>query len=427
MTRVSAFLKERKDRFDPDRANASGLKRVRKIDFSGTVHLNDEVLTRTKMILVKPGDLLISGINAEKGAVSVYAGKEDALATIHYSSYEYDPKKINVEYLKYLLMSPVFKRVLQEHNKSGIKTELKPKKILSLELPLPDIKNQKSCVNYLHRLINKIDLLNNQVLSNGEAVKKIRQAILQEAVRGKLVKQNPNDESAIELLKKIKTEKEQLIKRKKIKKENPLPPIVNDEIPYELPKGWALAPVSAVSSKVTDGTHKTPNYTKTGVIFISAKDIMNGTLNLNSEKYISRLEHEQLYKRCNPKKGDLLVTKSGSIGRVAVVEAEDKFSLFESVALIKVLDGISPYYLGYVIYLNAHNEGNVKGLAVKHLHLNMLRNIIVPLPSLSEQKRIVEKVNKLMKYCDELEAKINQSKADSEKLMQAVLQEAFEN
>lgn len=431
---VSTFLKERKDRFEPNEANSSGLKRVKKIDFSGTVHLEDEVSTRTKMILVKHGDLLISGINAEKGAVSVYTEREDALATIHYSSYKYDSNKINIEYLKYLLMSPVFKRILKEHSKSGIKTELKPKKFLSLELPLPDIKDQKTCVNYLHRLINKIDLLNNQVASNGEVVKKLRQAILQEAVQGKLVEQKQNKESATELLKKIKAEKERLIKEKKIKKENPLPPIRDDEMPYKLPKGWACCRLGELlkESPRNGYSPKAVNY-QTEIKSLTLSATTKGFFDDTCFKYldvdIGSDSHLWL------KKNDILVQRSNSpeyVGVSAVyTSADDQFVYPDLMMKLKLFkDLIDVKYINYwlsSLYVRRYYIKKSTGTSssMRKINQGTVSKTLVVLPPLREQKRIVGKVDKLMKYCDELEAKINQSKADSEKLRQAVLQEAF--
>src|SRR5690554_734689 len=102
---IGSFLRERPDRIEPNQANFLGLKRIEKIDFSGNIYLADNTSTRTNMILVKPGDLVISGINVAKGALAVYEGKEDVLATIHYSSYEFDKSVIDIEYLKWFLIS----------------------------------------------------------------------------------------------------------------------------------------------------------------------------------------------------------------------------------------------------------------------------------------------------------------------------------
>ncbi len=104
---MSRFLSERKGRFKPNDKTIKGLKRIEKIDFSGNIYLSDKA-SKTDMILIKQGDLVISGINVEKGAMSIYKGEEDVVATIHYSSYEYDLEKIDLNYLRHFLKSSEF-------------------------------------------------------------------------------------------------------------------------------------------------------------------------------------------------------------------------------------------------------------------------------------------------------------------------------
>jgi len=98
---------------------------------------------------------------------------------------------------------------------------------------------------------------------------------------------------------------------------------------------WAEIELDEICYKITDGTHHTPNYTSSGVAFISVKDINDNKIDFSKCKYISREQHEALIKRCNPEKNDLLITKSGTIGRMAIVPEKPEFSLFVSVALIK--------------------------------------------------------------------------------------------
>jgi len=165
--KIIEFLKVREDKIKPDEANKLNLKRLEKIDFSGQIHLVENKKTGTDMILIKTGDLVISGINVEKGALSIYEGKEDVLATIHYSSYIYDKKLINVEYLKWYLKSPIFFNILKSQAGAGIKTEIKPKKFLSLEISLPDLNKQQEIVNKLS-VIKDLEKLISGIKSDSE-------------------------------------------------------------------------------------------------------------------------------------------------------------------------------------------------------------------------------------------------------------------
>ena len=226
-TRIGEFLFEREGKYKPDSENIAGLKRIDKIDFSGNFHIAQKP-SQTNMILIHHGDLVISGINVSKGAMGIYHGNEDVTATIHYSSYTFDTSKIDVEYFKRFLKSAEFIRLLQEQVKGGIKTEIKPKHILPLEIDLPDRNEQKKIVDHFKSIETEDDELKKELTHQQTLLKKLRRQILQEAIEGKLTadwrEQNRDVEPASELLARIQAEKIQLIKDKKIKKQKPLPP-----------------------------------------------------------------------------------------------------------------------------------------------------------------------------------------------------------
>lgn len=426
--KISSFLKERKDRFKPIEANKLGFKRIEKIDFSGNIHIVEKQ-TNTGMILVKNGDLVISGINVEKGALAVYEGQEDVLATIHYSSYEYDKNKIDIEYLKWFLKSNVFRNILLEQVGGGIKTELKPKRFLPLEVYLPDLDTQVEIRNKILAVEKEIDEVENRIKQEEIYLKKLKEAILQEAVQGKLVEQNSNDEPASVLLEKIKKEKEQLIKEKKIKKEKPLPKITQDEVPYELPNGWEWVRLDDVTINIHYGFNASADFKNLDVRLLRITDIQNNKVNWNEVPGCKIKESD--IKSYELNENDILIARTGgTIGKTYLVKNLSVKSVFASY-LIRAIPSINlnPNYMKYFMesplyweQLYRHSMGtgqpNVNGTALKSLYY--------PLPPLEEQKRIVEKVDTLMAYCDELEQEINKSKLQAEQLMQSVLKEAFE-
>tara|TARA_Y100001970_G_scaffold291019_1_gene426721 strand:+ start:2108 stop:3580 length:1473 start_codon:yes stop_codon:yes gene_type:complete len=257
----------------------------------------------------------------------------------------------------------------------------------------------------------------------------LRSAILNEAIQGKLVPQDPNDEPASELLKRIKAEKEQLIAEKKIKKDKPLSEITDDEIPYELPSGWEWCRLINICNLITDGTHHTPTYQSFGVPFLSVKDISKGQIDFSNTRYISETEHDNLIQRCNPEFEDVLLTKVGTTGIAKVIDIKKTFSIFVSVALLKFnKTNIFPYYLEYLLnspLVKIQSKEGTRGVGNKNLVLRKIKAFIVPIPPISEQKRIVAKVDELMTLCDQLETQIQESKENADLLMQSVLQEAF--
>ena len=178
----------------------------------------------------------------------------------------------------------------------------------------------------------------------------LKNSILQLAIQGKLVEQRPEEGNAEDLYAQIQAEKQRLIAEKNIKKQKPLPVITDEEKPFDIPESWKWVRLGDILLKLTDGAHSTPKYTDNGIPFLSVKDMSSGMLNFSNCKYISEEEHKELYSRCNPEYGDLLLTKVGTTGIPVLVDTDIQFSLFVSVALLK-FDQLVIYnkYLKYLI------------------------------------------------------------------------------
>jgi type I restriction enzyme, S subunit len=254
----------------------------------------------------------------------------------------------------------------------------------------------------------------------------LRKSILALAVQGKLVAQDPNDEPAAKILARLAKRKADVIAAKQTRQGKVSRPQSAPDAPTDLPQSWAWVNVDTVFYKVTDGTHFTPRYVDSGIRFVSAKDIVDGELIFDRCKFITRDEHEELYRRCNPEHHDIVVTKSGSIGSVALVKDRGEFSLFESLALLKFdLRELCPEFLVYVLRhtCEALTAEYIRGMAVKHLHLDILRGIEFALPPLAEQRRIVAKVDELMTLVDALAADLGTARTIGERLLAAAVAE----
>ena len=236
----------------------------------------------------------------------------------------------------------------------------------------------------------------------------LKNSILQLAIQGKLVEQRPEEGTAQELYAQIQAEKQRLIKEGKLKKEKPLPEITEDEKPLEIPEGWMWVRVGDVLSKITDGTHHSPPNSETGEYkYITAKNIKDFGIDLKNITYVSKAVHDEIYSRCNPNKGDVLLIKDGATtGVVTVNNIEEPFSMLSSVALLKLTHGIFAWYLVYVLrsdlfYKNIRSQ--MKGTGITRITLKQIVPLVIPLPPHAEQKRIVAKIEELLPLVDRYE------------------------
>jgi len=315
---------------------------------------------------------------------------------------------LNNKYLFYYLQSWLFKELFSG-NMTGIIGGVSIKKLKEIVIPIAPLSEQNHIVTKLEEILPLIDRYeaawNKLEEFNKRFPGDMQKSILQLASQGKLVEQRPEEGTGKELFQQIQTEKKDLIKAGRIKKEKPLPEITEDEIPFEIPESWKWVRLYSVSHKITDGTHKTPKYVLEGVKFVSAKNLYSGKMCFDDCKYITEQEHEELYKRCNPQNGDLVISKSGSIGTVDVIEVNFEFSMFESLALVKFNQELMhPWYLKYAVQYACYHldDENVRGVAVKHLPIASINSLLIPLPPLAEQKRIVAKLEGILPLCDRL-------------------------
>ena len=263
----------------------------------------------------------------------------------------------------------------------------------------------------------------------------LKNAILQEAIEGRLVPQDPNDEPASALLARIRKEKERLVKEGKLKKKDlEVKPISEDEIPFEIPESWEWVRFSNIYWQLTDGTHSTPKYKTSGIPFLSVKDMSSGKLSFSNTKFISPEEHNILSQRCHPQKGDLLLSKVGTTGIPLIIDTDKEFSIFVSLALIKFFpDLIDSRFLLYLInspLVQLQAADNTRGVGNKNWVLKAISDTIMVLPPLAEQHRIVAKIEELLPKVEEYgkaQDALNRLNAElPERLKKSILQEAIE-
>ncbi|EKO3496024.1 restriction endonuclease subunit S [Vibrio fluvialis] len=372
-------------------------------------------------------------------------------------------------YLRLFLMSPSFQNLLSEKATGTTAKGIKASVLKELVVYIPPIEEQHRIVAKVDELMALCDQLEQQTEDSIEAhqvlvttlldtltnsadadelmqnwarisehfdtlftteenIDQLKQTILQLAVMGKLVPQDPSDEPAAELLKRIAEEKAQLVKEKKIKKEKALPPISEDEKPFELPSGWEwvhCADTARPDTVITYGILK-PVWKDKGVATARIKDMINGEVVLDDIVYCCP-ERASKFEKTTLIEGDLLIAKDGgTLGKTAFVPPELqggnitqhvlRFSISPKIckAFIRTIVD-SPYGQGYM-------KGETKGVALPGVNVGDFRKMPIALPPIKEQERIVAKVNQLVEICNQLKARLKDTQTTQLHLTDAILE-----
>ena len=422
--RIGEFLTERQGRYKPDDNAIVTYKRLDKIDFSGTVHISEKP-SKTDMIVVQPGDLVISGINVAKGAIAVYQGTEPVTATIHYSSYIFDDSVVDLEYFKYFVKSPAFIETLKKQAKGGIKTEIKSKVFLPLEISLPDLPTQKQIVKRISENLKRVNELAKEIETQKGYAKQLRRNILQDAIEDKLTadwrkehpvqKGNP-DYDAEALFESIQKE------RKVDKKQKALPPILDAEKPFELPTGWKWMRLGEICNSITDGDHLPPPKQPSGIPFVVISDISSGKIHFRNKRFVSRDYFNKLSREKIPETGDILYTVTGSYG-IPVPVNDFQFCVQRHIGIIKPVHLIKDFLFFSLMspICKKQADGVAWGVAVKTIPIKELRNFMISLPPLAEQQKIVDIVSIMFDIVSKLEQIIQERKILSERLISGII------
>lgn len=264
-------------------------------------------------------------------------------------------------------------------------------------------------------------------------VKKLRQQLLQDAVQGKLVEQNKKDEPASELLKKIKAEKEKLIAEKKLKKEKEKLIVNQEDVPFELPKNWSwcnLGELAILNARIGWKGLNASEYKKEGPLFLSVHSLNYGDYVDYSQAFHISQERYDESPEIMLKDNDILICKDGAgIGKLGIIkDLKEQATTNSSLLVIRCFNNLNVKFIYYYL-ISGHFQNIVQarimGATTPHLYQRDLVHFYVALPPLAEQNRIVQKLEELMQYCNELEASIKQSESQNEKLLQQVLREAL--
>jgi type I restriction enzyme S subunit len=317
--------------------------------------------------------------------------------------------------------------------------EISGKNAARLPIPVPPLEDQRKIVAEIEKQFTRLDAGVAALRRVQANLKRYRAVVLKAACEGLLVPteaelakaENRTFEAAAELLSRILMRRKELFAQNKANRgstEYREPsPIAPGAAPV-VPNGWALASSEFVCSSVRDGTHDTPAYVHNGVPLITSKNLLPHGLDFENVKFVTRADHIEISKRSGVQRGDVLFAMIGTIGNPVVVDTDREFSI-KNVGLFKQNpDFILPRYLRYWFMSPTFSrwlKPKQRGTTQKFVPLGLLRALVVPLPPLAEQTRIVAEVDRRLSIIDELESVVATDLQRASRLRQSILQRAF--
>lgn len=277
-------------------------------------------------------------------------------------------------------------------------------------------------VSDLRTLVNNLD----EYIHVPSGIDRLKKTVLHLAVSGQLVPQDSSEGTGEDLYEQIQT-----IRAKLTKKQKALPKIEHDKLPFDIPINWIWVQLGSIHSKVTDGSHNPPSGDPNGLPMISSRNVSNGMISFDNVRYLSEDKFNKENERTKAQAGDILLTIVGSIGRTAVVnDTHLPFTMQRSVAIISPIIADNNYIANLVFpsaYMQDTLAEEATGTAQKGVYLNQVKELLIPLPPLAEQKRIVERVDVIFGLIDKLDAKYKAEEVERSKYVKSSLRALSHN
>ena len=402
----------------------------------------------------QPGDVLIAMYGATIGKTSILNTRSTSNQAVCACT-PFDG--LSNQYLLTFLKAS--KRVFTSMGAGGAQPNISKEKIVATQFALPPLKEQLRIVEKVEQLMSLCDLLEQHSLTSLDAhqqlvetllttltdsqnadelaenwarisehfdtlftteasIDALKQTILQLAVMGKLVPQDPNDEPASELLKRIAQEKAQLVKDGKIKKQKPLPPISDEEKPFELPEGWEWCRVSEVAMFTTSGSRDWAKYySESGALFVTMGNLSKDSydLRMDNRRYVNPPENgEGLRTKLEP--FDLIISITGDVGNLGLIPEDLGLAYInQHSCLLRFIPICRNYYFPELMRSPlAKLQFNAPQRGIKNsFRLSDVETMVIPLPPYKEQTLIAEKIKVLMNICDVLRTSIQSALTDA--------------
>lgn len=394
LVRVGNFLTRNKTRIEIE--DETIYKRVTIRLYNKGVKLRNTEIGKNigtkKQFLIKKGHFLLSKIDARNGAFGIATSEIDgAIITADFFAYDIDETKIDPSFLVLITTTKQFQKFAQSSSSGTTgRQRIDENRFLNVKIPLPTLALQRELVGSYQK---NIDLASFEESKKNRLLNEI-----EESLHKSLGVSIQSSSREAEILEFCRFKDLNIWSIEKLKQSSQI-----------TSKKYDLISMGEICNLVTDGTHQTPKYTKTGVIFLSAKNVTEEEVDWKNIKYVSLSSHQEYCKRVNPVVGDILLAKNGTTGVAAIVKKDIDFSIYVSLALLKPKkELVNPNFLLFLInssIARVQFSSRLVGVGVQNLHLKEIREVKIPLPPLNIQNNIVNEI-------EILKAKVKNSKKE---------------
>lgn len=401
----------------------------------GLAFLDEEQARALKNVEVCAGDVLLNITGASIGRVAVAPAAMDGARVNQHVCIIRPDHRLDSSYLRWYLASPFQQRLINGIESGATRQALTKEKILRFEVPLLPLAHQREIVAEIEEQFSRLD----QAVANLKRVKanlkRYKAGVLNAAVEGRLVpsdaeiareRQQALPSGAGLLADILKQRREQWAGRGTYRE----PALVSESVEDAVPEGWTAATLNQLALQIADVDHKMPRAVDHGIPYVSTRDFIDeDTIDFDGAKRISLEDFEALSRKVKPARGDLLLSRYGTVGEVRAVETDAAFQASYSVAIIKPVRGFDlADYLNIALRsdaVRAQIKRDVRATAQPDLGLAHIREFVVPFPPASEQRRIVAEVDRRLSIVREVEAEVDANLKRAQALRQAVLARAF--
>ena len=455
---------------DAKDAPAEGLLPIlRANNIRGSINFDDLVYVPASLIsedqLLRSGDYVVCLASGSKNLVGKAAPFRPEV-TCSFGAFCGAIRPItDAAYFAVYLASPMYRESVSEASAGIGINNLKGSSLLDLDIALPPLAEQSRIVTRVEELMRLCDALeakgqlgaaqHTQLVSTllgtltasatpdeladhwqrvaqhfdllagrPEAIDALEQTLLQLAVRGLLVPQDPQDEPASALLQKIRTEKDRLIATGQIKQGKPLPPITDEEKPFELPVGWEWGRLEQLSIAIVDCPHSTPKFVESGRLCLDTNSFKQGVLLPHKLRFVDESTFVERNARLAPQPGDLVFAREGSVGESILIPDGVDACLGQRVMLFRFSTQVSKEFVRLAISSTSFLDALLamhKGIGAKHVNVGDMRNAVIPLPPLPEQSRIVTRITALRRLCADLRQRLAERQSVQARLAEALV------